>query len=176
MIGIAFRRPGHFLQELLPLLGALTLMGLVACGSASSPPVSSPTASSPSSTESLQSDDLGPLTVIDATGGSLALGGTGPVRIEENCVTMALANGDILLLIWHANEVRWDADSREITYSSAAHPDAQPITIHDGDTITVGGESLLSDEPVTRAPLPWLATPHPSCSGEPWAVSGLTKP
>ena len=81
----------------------------------------------------------------------------------------------MLLLIWHANEVRWDDENREIIYSSAADPDARPITIRDGDTITVGGESLIDDEPVERN-LDWLATPHASCSGEAWAVSGLTKP
>ena len=158
------------------LLAALTLIALVACGSASSPPApASPTASPPPA-ESLQGDDFGPLAVIDNLGGDAALGGIGPVRIEDNCVTMTRENGDVVLLIWHAAEVRWDEEDREIIYSSAAYPDAQPITIRDGDTITVGGSSLLDDEPVTRAPLPWLATPHPSCSGEPWAVSGLTKP
>ena len=81
----------------------------------------------------------------------------------------------MLLLIWHASEVRWDEEEREITYSSAADPDGQPITIREGDTITVGGESLLSDKPLERN-LVWLATPHTSCDGEPWAVSGLTKP
>ncbi|MCH8200801.1 MAG: hypothetical protein IIB85_02640 [Chloroflexi bacterium] len=116
------------------------------------------------------------MAVIDNLGGDAALGGIGPVRIEDNCVTMTRENGDVVLLIWHAAEVRWDEEDREIIYSSAAYPDAQPITIRDGDTITVGGSSLLDDEPVTRAPLPWLATPHPSCSGEPWAVSFLTKP
>ena len=89
---------------------------------------------------------------------------------------MTLANDDVLLLIWRSDDVLWNEQSREVIYSSAFYPDAQPIAIRDGDTITVGGASLLSDEPVTMPPLPWLATPHPSCSGEPWSVGGLTKP
>lgn len=87
---------------------------------------------------------------------------------------MTRENGDLVLLIWHAVEVRWDEQDRTITYSSTADPDGQPITIREGDTITVGGESLLSDEPVERN-LVWLATPHASCEGEAWMVSGLTK-
>ena len=133
---ISFRRPRLVLHGLLSLLGALTLVGSVACGSASSPPApGSPTASPPSPTESLQSDDFGPLAVVDSLGGSLALGGTGPIHIEENCVRMTRGNGEMLLLIWHANEVRWDEENREIIYSSAADPDAQPVAIR----VRIGG-------------------------------------
>jgi len=98
----------------------------------------------------------------------------GPVHIGENCVTMTRENGDLVLLIWNAVEVSWDAKDRTITYSSASGQDGQPITIREGDTITVGGESLIGDEPVERN-LDWLATPHASCDGEAWMVSGLTK-
>ena len=41
----------------------------------------------------------------------------------------------MLLLIWHANEVRWDEENREIIYSSAADPDAQPVAIR----VRIGG-------------------------------------
>lgn len=88
---------------------------------------------------------------------------------------MTRENGDVLLLVWHAADVSWDGHNQEITFSSSAFPDEQPITIQDGDTITVGGESLIGDEPVERD-LDWLATPHASCEGQAWAVSGLTKP
>lgn len=172
MFSIPFLRPRLLLYGLLSLLGALTLLASVACGSASSPAnPGSRTASPPSPTESLQAVDLGPLAVIDSLGGSLALGGTGPVHIEDDCVTMTLlVNGEILLLIWLANEVRWDDDDREITYSSTSDANAESLTIRDGDIITVGGESLLSDEPVTRN-LVWLATPRETCSGERFIVN-----
>ena len=165
------------MHRLLWLLGTLTLMGSVACGSASSPPASgSPTASPPSATQSDQSIDLGPLAVIDSPGGGPdARGGTGPVHIDGSCVTMTRENGEILLLIWQSAQVRWDEQEQEITFSRASDTDANPITIREGDTITVGGESLIGDVPVERN-LTWLATPRENCSGEAWIVSGLTKP
>ena len=123
------------------------------------------------------------MAVIDGWEGRQALGGTGPIDIGKSCVTMTLANGEVLMLVWGSRQVGWDEEEREIAFTSAGVGHAEPIIIHDGDVITVGGASLLSDEPVTRAPLAWLAAPlawlaapHPSCSGEPWAVSGLTKP
>lgn len=71
MYSIQLLRPRLLLQGSLLPLAALTLLVLVACGSAASPPTSgSPTASSPSPTESLQSDDFGPLAVIDSLGGT----------------------------------------------------------------------------------------------------------
>ena len=171
----AFRRPWSRRNVLLSLLGTLTLVGSVACGSDSSPPPSgSPTVPPSSPAATLQSGDFGPLAVIESPGGSDALGGTGPVHIDDDCVTMTLSNGDILLLIWHAAEVRWDEQEQEITFSSAASPDAEPITIRDGDTITVGGASLEGDVPVERN-LSWLATPNPACGGELWAVDSVTK-
>ena len=170
MFIIPILRPGPRRRGLLSLLGALTLIASVACGSSASP-----TASPPSPSESQQSVDLGPLAVIDALGGSDARGGVGPVRIEDNCVTMTRENGDVLLLIWHSREVSWDEADREITFSSAAVADAKPITIRDGDTITVGGESLQNDEPPVTRNLVWLATPNATCDGAPWAVSSLAK-
>ena len=157
---IPFRRRGPRRHRLHWLLLVLALIGSGACGP----------------TQSRQSNDFGPLAVIDGLGGEDALGGTGPVHIGDSCVTMTRSNGEVLLLIWHAPEVGWDEQSREITFNSAADPGAAPITIRDGDTITVGGASLQDDEPVTRD-LVWLATPQETCSGEPFAVSSiLTKP
>jgi hypothetical protein len=87
---------------------------------------------------------------------------------------MTRANGNGLLLVWHSREIRWDEQDREISFMSATAADAQPLTIRDGDTITVGGESLQDDVPVERN-LVWLATPNASCSGEQWAVSSVEK-
>lgn len=70
MLCIAFRRAELLLQGLLPLLAALTLIALLACDSSSSPTQTTPTDSPPSPTESLRSDDFGPLAVIDSLGGT----------------------------------------------------------------------------------------------------------
>ena len=174
MFAIPFLRPGPRRNVLLSLFGALAIIGLAACGSASLPPTpESPSASPPSPMQSPQSDDFGPLAVIDSVGGSLALGGTSPVRIEDNCVTMTRENGEALLLIWHSAEVVWDEQEQEITLFPPAAGVA-PITISDGDIITVGGSGLVGDVPVERN-LVWLAPPHATCSGEPWSVASLTK-
>jgi hypothetical protein len=115
------------------------------------------------------------LAVIDNPGGSEALGATGPVHIGDGCVTMTQSNGNVLLLVWHSAEVRWDENDREITFTSALAARAEPIILRDGDIITVGGESLQDDVPVERN-LDWLATPNASCNGERWAVSSAQVP
>jgi hypothetical protein len=103
----------------------------------------------------------------------MALAGTGTLHIDDSCVTMTLATGENLLLVWLSSEVRWD-DSQQITYTSSSISGAAPITIRDGDTVTVGGEPLPDDEPVTRN-LVWLATPQASCEDGKWIVNSLAK-
>lgn len=174
MFSIALLRPRLVLHGLLPLLGALTLMGLVACGPSSPSSTGSPTAPPQTPTQSQQVNDFGPLAVIEEPGGDQARGGIGPIDIGEDCVTMLRENGESVLLVWHSAEVSWDSESREITYTSFGNRGDSPITIGDGDIITVGGVSLLDDVPVERD-LTWLATPHPTCPGGPWAVFGVTK-
>ena len=151
-----------------PLLVVAALVVAAACGSSQTgPSVSAPAAG------------LGPLAVIDDPGGGAltALGGTGPIRIGERCVTLTSANGDVLLLVWRSAEVRWDEEDREITFTSTAVRDAKPITIRDGDIITVGGGSLDGDggEPVTPNVV-WLAAPQETCSAdELWEVHSIQK-
>ena len=119
-------------------------------------------------------DDFGPLAVMDALGGADGLAGTGPVRIDEDCVTMTTTTGAQVLLVWHVTEVAWDPESRTISYTSFGNRNDETVTIRDGDIISVGGRSLVGDVPVERN-LPWLATPHPTCPGHPWAVFGVFK-
>jgi hypothetical protein len=155
------------------LLSSLLLSALVlavsACGGGSSP--------TPSPTQSQQSNDLGPLAVFEdpGTGARDALGGTGPIHIEDACVRLTRSNGESLVLVWRSAEVRWDETNKQITFSSKAVANTEPVTIRDGDIITVGGASLEDDVPVTRN-LVWLATPQASCEGRQWSVEGLTKP
>lgn len=175
MMVVPFLQPGDRQRCLSLLLGALVVIGWVGCSSEPAPTPSDPSTEQwPSQAASVQGNDLGPLAVVDNPGGSDARGGMGPVRITDNCVTMMRENGENMVLIWHAAEVHWDEGKQEITYSSASEPEAEPITIREGDTIEVGGEALVGDEPVQRG-LEWLATPHPSCGGEAWIVSTITK-
>ncbi|HEY5625851.1 MAG TPA: hypothetical protein VIT93_05125 [Dehalococcoidia bacterium] len=88
---------------------------------------------------------------------------------------MTVENGDVLLLVWRADEVLWDESERLIAYTNAAGPDATPIMIRDGDTITVGGELLEDGAPISGN-LIWLATPRETCNGRAWLVNGLTTP
>lgn len=145
---------------LLSLLSLLALIGLVACDADSSP--------SPS--------DSGPLIVVDVGGGSDSLGGTAPVDIGDNCVTMEQSNGNLLLLVWHSAEggweVGWNDDEREITFSSPAEPET--VTIRDGDIITVGGESWEPQDAAVMRDFEWIAAPHESCSGELFEVSSVS--
>ncbi len=67
MFSIPLLHPRLLLHALLSLLGALTLLALVACGSYS-PTAISPTGASPAPTERLQSDDFEPLAAIDSLG------------------------------------------------------------------------------------------------------------
>lgn len=130
---------------------------------------------SPSTTPSQvpTTEGYGPLTLVDAPGGGpLVRGGTGPIHIEGDCVTVTVENGDVLLLIWQSANVRWDDENEAIIFTSLDQ-DAESIAIRDGDEIELGG-ALLDDLPV-ETQLDWLATPHPICSGEAWFVSGITR-
>src|SRR5437867_4220823 len=119
-------------RGLLPFLAALGVVGCVASDSgSSSTPSSSPTGQQSFTTDPLQSHGFGPLAVLDSGGGSDARGGMGPLRINDNCVTMTRENGEILLLVWHATEVTWDQGSREISFSSVSRPDADPIILRE---------------------------------------------
>lgn len=164
-------------RAVLVLICGLGIAGLTACGSDSTPAPSGSTSQLTAAPTGNPGDtELGPLAVIDSSGGSLARGGTGPIHIGAYCVTMTREDGDVLLLIWLVGQVSWDEQERVITFVRATEPDEEPITVRDGDIVTVGGESLEGDVPVERE-LVWLATPNPSCSGgEAWIVNGMTKP
>ena len=163
------------------LIPLCALLASAACGSDSSPSNTSslaPTATGASAspaTETPSIEDLGPLAVIDTDGGSTAGGGTGRVTIGESCVTMTRANGDVVLLIWHLADVAWNEQRQQITFTGHAGPPDGPVAVRDGDTITIGGEALESDQPIERE-LAWVATPAPSCAGLGWFVDYLSKP
>ena len=119
--------------------------------------------------------DYGPLTVLEGPGGGpQARGGRGPLSITATCVTMTRENGDTVLLVWQSADVTWDGTTREITFvQSGGLAGEAPITLDDGDTITIGGAAL--DNLPGETQLDWLATPQPGCDGERWFVSGVIK-
>lgn len=104
-------------------------------------------------------------------GGHEALGGSGPVRIEDECVTLTSSNGNVLLLVWLSADVTWDEDEREITFAPS---EGLPTSIRDGAILTVGGSSLTSQDgdPVARE-ITWSAEPDESCAGERFIVNSL---
>ncbi len=139
---------------------ALALIAALACGSEEQEPN--------------QRGDFGPLAVFDGEGlgRHLASGGTGRVDIGDNCVTI---HGGTLLLVWGSTDVRWDEAKREITFTEASNRERDPITIRDGDTITIGGAGWPDDVPRERN-ITWLAEPHESCPTQQWATSFVSKP
>ena len=120
--------------------------------------------------------EWGPLAVMDdpATGSLDAFGGSGPVDIGERCVTLTRENGAVVLLVWRSAEVTWDEGDREVTFSRA-FGDREPITIRDGDVITIGGSTTESGEDEPRdVEIDWLAEPDESCEGEWWSVHSIS--
>jgi hypothetical protein len=169
---MTFRLPKPFLSALL-LLGPIALVIVTGCGGGGPSPSASgsPTASSAPTASVI---DFGPLAVVEGPGGGPdARGGKGPLHITATCVTMTRENGETVLLIWQSADVRWNELSQEITFASVAQLDAGPITLHDGDTITIGGARLDNLPAETQSG--WLATPQPGCDGERWFVSGVIK-
>jgi hypothetical protein len=117
------------------------------------------------------STSYGPMAVIepeDAFPG--ALGGTGIVNITDRCVTLDL-EGDTLLLAWHADHVTWLPETGEIDFHG---PIGDPLVIGDGDTVTIGGASLVRD-PGDDRPVNWVVEPDPSCEGQPWSVATVSR-
>jgi len=150
----------------IPIVIVATLVAAVACSSDAP-------SSNGSGGQVPGNRDFGPMAVTNAGGGNAAHGGTGPIDIGENCVTMPLPNGETLLLVWHAKEVQWNEDKREITYRLGGLPESEPITIRDGDIISVGGSGLDSWQ---LASFTWFAKPHPSCIGQAWGVTIFPEP
>ncbi|MGH9023117.1 MAG: hypothetical protein ACRDV9_08465 [Acidimicrobiia bacterium] len=101
----------------------------------------------------------------EGTGTSDAIGGAGPISIGDRCVSMTVGtDSKELALVWRSAEVSWN-DDREIVFSSAAVADAAPVTIRDGDSVTIGGE-FFETEGGTKRDVDWIAEPHGSCSGD----------
>lgn len=109
--------------------------------------------------------DWGPLAVIDDDGssGGDALGGTGPLRIGQRCVTLTTEEGFELTLVWPRGTTQWNEDIRSIEFGSGS----DVMTLTDGTTVSVGGSGELSEDP------DWIAEPDESCPKATFLVSSI---
>ena len=121
-------------------------------------------------------EQRGPLAIIESTGVTSldAIGGTGPINIGERCVTVPLNSSPSkeLLLIWRSAEVVWE--DGQITFTSRSVNDPKPVTIRNGDEVTVGGEYFETEGEAERI-VDWVAEPHESCNGDQYIVNSVTK-
>lgn len=86
------------------------------------------------------SGSYGPLAVTaSGKGGHDAHLGTGRLQITDECVT--LENKDVLL-VWRADRVRWDQESRTILFQTVG---GETLSLQDGDTIALGGHEAISE-------------------------------
>ena len=93
------------------------------------------------------------------------MGGTGRVHVTERCVELEVAEtGARRLLAWRSAQVEWG--SGVIAFTAVG---GDRLTIEDGDTVTVGGEDLVGDEPVERR-VRWIAEPDAACSRDVFVV------
>lgn len=128
------------------------------------------TSPSASSTEA-----WGPLAVVRATGGDMALS-AGRLRITDACVYLEGAGDERSLLVWPADRTAWSADSRSINFKNL---DGSTVPLRDGDQITLvgGGDSdaesgIPAKEWIRRTE--WVAAPASSCPVEVrWSVGDV---
>jgi hypothetical protein len=99
------------------------------------------------------SDDWGPLAVVrdEGGGGAQVAGGSGTLRISEECVTLTPRDGSEVTLVWPSGLTAWDPEAREVVFESLEGD----IRVADGDTITLGGSGDIAGD--------WVAAPMASC-------------
>lgn len=119
----------------------------------------------------------GPLAVVPPQDGmdTLAVGGT--LRITDTCVYLE-SSGEVLLLLWRADQTTWSAESRAITVDNF---DGSVVTVSDGDLVVLGGSGgseadsgIFGEEFVRR--MDWVVPPASSCSLDKWWGVGAIEP
>ncbi len=133
------------------------LLAMTGCQRAAptAPPVSS--APTPGATGS-----WGPLAVAreDADAINAALGGEGPLRIGDSCVTLLREEtGDEITLVWRDGQTTWDPDGSIIFEDGLTN---RTLVLEDGARIGVGGAGSTSS--------PLVAEPDPSCPDDSFVV------
>ena len=99
------------------------------------------------------SDDWGPLAVVrdEGEGGAQVAGGSGTLRISEECVNLTPRDGPEVTLVWPSGLTAWEPDAREVVFESFEGD----VRVADGDTITIGGSGDIAGD--------WVAAPAASC-------------
>jgi hypothetical protein len=99
------------------------------------------------------SEDWGPLAVIrdEGAGGAQVDGGSGTLRISEDCVVLTPRDGREVTLVWPSGLTAWEPEAREVVFESFEGD----VRVADGDTITVGGSGDIAGD--------WVAAPAASC-------------
>jgi len=107
----------------------------------------------------------GPLAVYDdnSTGTELTLGGTGTLRIDQNCVWLDTNDREPVPLAWRSSNVEWSNTNQTITFTDQQNE----TTITHGDQITIGGTN-------TPTGLKWLTPPNTNCKPEPFLIHAIT--
>ena len=77
----------------------------------------------------------GPLAVLPPQDGMDTLRLEGTLSITETCVYLESAD-EIVLLVWHADQVTWSAQPRVITFQNF---DGRVVILSDGDRVVIGG-------------------------------------
>ena len=118
-------------------------------------------------------DGWGPLAVLPPQDGTdtAAIGGT--LRISSSCVYLEQDNGLKVLLVWHADRVRWHEETETIEFTNFPWvDDGRTVILRDGDRFLLGGGH--GDE-LSRG-IEWVAAPSPSCAVTAWFSVGAAEP
>jgi hypothetical protein len=115
----------------------------------------------------------GPLAVIHE-GADLVLdsrGGTGPVAIGPECVSLTTQD-DVITLVWRDSQTSWDSNLNQIVFRNVT---GEPVRVSNGETIDVGGVFAVRGQPVPME-LTWISPPAPDCEGDLFVVHTVQRP
>lgn len=118
----------------------------------------------------------GPLSVMDMNGGMDALT-VGVLRVTDRCVLLETAGGETELLVWPADNTRWDPPTGTIRFTNP--PFGPEFTLRHGQPVSLGGGGDSTEEGGISAAewvasIDWVAAPDPSCPMDiRWYVSSV---
>lgn len=105
----------------------------------------------------------GPLALVAADPGTSDARTSGELEITDRCVRLRYPDGSDALLIWVDGAVAWQGADASITGAMA---DGEPITLRDGDHVSVGGAGgpIESVDSAGR----WISRPSETCTAAEW--------
>ena len=119
--------------------------------------------------------DYGPLAVISPSDGLDTARNEGVVDLDGPCAALR-ARGRVILLLWAADRVTWNATSHSVAFRN---PDGHLVTIASGTQVVLGGGGgLLEEDGLTAeawlAGMSWIARPVASCRFDGyWGVGSI---